>query len=148
MAEFGMLLGLPKPTAHRIVRMLESEGFKVRTLGDIRDLLLECVPKAKKASAAYALLMDLKPGAAFPCPYCSRLLGFDDNHKLRIPQPGWPVIRYGQSDVQLRKEFDGEPPHLSLADWARKNHWIEPGTHYPLSEYQYAEQAPANEVVP
>jgi hypothetical protein len=31
--------------------------------GMIWDLLLECVPKAMQQSAAYALLMDLKPGA-------------------------------------------------------------------------------------
>jgi len=114
----------------------------------IRDLLLECVPKAKKATAAYATLMDLKPGVAFPCPYCGKLLGFDDNQKLQIPQPGWSVIRYGLSELERRREFDGEPPDVSLADWAHKNHWIEPGTHYPLSEYTYAEQAPADETVP
>jgi hypothetical protein len=41
----------------------------------------------------------------------------------------------------LRKDFDGEPAHVPLAEWARKHHWIEPGTHEPLSEYHYAEQA-------
>jgi hypothetical protein len=116
--------------------------------GMIRDLLLECVPKAMQQSAAYALLMDLKPGAAFPCPYCSRLIGFDDDRKAGAPQSGWPVVRYGLRELEARREFDGEPADVSLADWARKNHWIEPGTHYPLSEYQYAGQAPANEVVP
>jgi hypothetical protein len=116
--------------------------------GIIRDLLLECVPKSKKASAAFVILMELKPGAAFPCPYCSRLLGFDDDQKPRVPQSGWPVIRYGLAELQLRQEFDGEPSGVSLAEWARKNHWIEPGTHQPLSEYIYAEQAPVDETVP
>ena len=34
--EVGMLLGLPKPTAHRIVRMLESEGLLRREPGSRR----------------------------------------------------------------------------------------------------------------
>jgi len=34
--EVGMLLGLPKPTAHRIVRMLESEGLLQREPGSRR----------------------------------------------------------------------------------------------------------------
>jgi hypothetical protein len=101
-----------------------------------------------KLTSAYAILMELKPGAALPCPYCSRLIGFDDNQKARMPQSGWPVIRYGLAELQLRKEFDGQPTNVSLPEWAYKNHWIEPGTHYPLSEYVYAEQAPADEIVP
>ena len=32
-SEIGALLGLPKPTAHRIVRMLESEGLLLREPG-------------------------------------------------------------------------------------------------------------------
>jgi DNA-binding IclR family transcriptional regulator len=32
-SELGVLLGLPKPTAHRIVRMLESEGLLLREPG-------------------------------------------------------------------------------------------------------------------
>jgi predicted DNA-binding antitoxin AbrB/MazE fold protein len=86
------------------------------------------------------------PGAAFPCPYCGILLGFDENHKT--PVSGWPVIRYGMAELQLRRDADGEPSHVSLADWRRKHRWLEPGTHYPLSEYSYAEQAPADEIVP
>src|SRR3984957_20997489 len=35
-SEFGMLLGLPKPTAHRIVRMLESGGLLQREPGSSR----------------------------------------------------------------------------------------------------------------
>src|SRR3974377_221837 len=34
--EVGVLLGLPKPTAHRIVRMLESEGLLQREPGSRR----------------------------------------------------------------------------------------------------------------
>ena len=94
------------------------------------------------------MLMELNPGAAFPCPYCGILLGFDENHKLKTPVSGWPVIRYGMAELQLRKDVDGEPAHVSLADWGRKHRWLEPGAHYPLSEYSYAEQAPADEVVP
>jgi hypothetical protein len=116
--------------------------------GIIRDLLLECVPEAKRETAGYAVLMELNPGAAFPCPYCGILLGFDEDHKLRTPVSGWPVIRYGMAELQLRRDADGEPSHVSLADWRRKHRWLEPGTHYPLSEYSYAEQAPADEIVP
>jgi hypothetical protein len=116
--------------------------------GIIRDLLLECVPQAKRGTVAYALLMDLNPGAAFPCPYCSALLGFDEHHNLRTPASGWPVLRYGQAELQLRRETDGEPPGSSLPDWGRKHHWLEPGTHSPLSEYNYAEQAAKDETVP
>ena len=35
-SELGVLLGLPKPTAHRIVRMLESEGLLQREPGSRR----------------------------------------------------------------------------------------------------------------
>ena len=35
-SELGALLGLPKPTAHRIVRMLESEGLLQREPGSRR----------------------------------------------------------------------------------------------------------------
>ncbi|MBI3699792.1 MAG: IclR family transcriptional regulator [Afipia sp.] len=35
-SELGVLLGLPKPTAHRIVRMLESEGLLQREPGNRR----------------------------------------------------------------------------------------------------------------
>ena len=35
-SEFGVLLGLPKPTAHRIVRMLEGEGLLQREPGSSR----------------------------------------------------------------------------------------------------------------
>jgi IclR family acetate operon transcriptional repressor len=35
-SEFGILLGLPKPTAHRIVRMLEGEGLLQREPGSSR----------------------------------------------------------------------------------------------------------------
>ena len=36
-SEIGVLLGLPKPTAHRIVRMLENEGFTYECYVDIFD---------------------------------------------------------------------------------------------------------------
>ena len=35
-SELGALLGIPKPTAHRIVRMLESEGLLQREPGSRR----------------------------------------------------------------------------------------------------------------
>jgi hypothetical protein len=101
-----------------------------------------------RASPAYAVLMDLKSGVAFPCPYCSELLGFDENQKAQVPESGWPVIRFGLRELELRREVDGEPSHVSLMDWARKHRWFEPGTRSPLSEYVYAEYARVNETVP
>jgi len=58
------------------------------------------------------------------------------------------VLRYGRAELEVRKEIDGEPSSVSLVDWARKHRWLEPGTHYPLTEYNYAEQAAADETVP
>ena len=115
--------------------------------GMIRDLLLECVPKARRTNLGYNLLMELKPGTAFPCPYCGQLLGLDDDQTLRIPQSGWPVIRLGLAELQMKREVDGQE-HLSLKEWARTNYWLQPGTHQPLTGYSYAEETPIDEIVP
>jgi len=37
--ELGLLLGIPKPTVHRIVRMLEDKGLLQREPGDRRFVL-------------------------------------------------------------------------------------------------------------
>jgi hypothetical protein len=115
--------------------------------GMIRDLLLECVPKVRRTNLGYNLLMELKPGVAFPCPYCGQLVGFDDRQTLRIPGSGWPVIRLGLAELQMKREFDGQP-HLSIEEWARTNYWLQPGTHEPLIGYSYAEETPIDEIVP
>jgi hypothetical protein len=50
--------------------------------------------------------------------------------------------------LELKKQDDYEPPGTSLAVWALKHRFMQPGTHQPLVNYVYAEQAPANETVP
>lgn len=47
--------------------------------GYIADALLECVPAANRLNTAYRLLFRSRPGAALACPYCNRLVGFDDH---------------------------------------------------------------------
>src|SRR5438128_455744 len=116
--------------------------------GYIIDALLECVPAAKRVDPGYNLLFQAKPGAALACPYCNGLIGFDDQGQLAAPQSGWPVFRYGEAELEIKKIADGELPSVSLADWALRNRFVQPGTHQPLTNYIYAEQAPHNETVP
>jgi hypothetical protein len=47
-----------------------------------------------------------------------------------------------------RSLTDFELPATSLAVWALKHRFMQPGTHQPLVSYVYAEQAPADETVP
>ncbi|MBY0526035.1 MAG: hypothetical protein K2R98_21755 [Gemmataceae bacterium] len=116
--------------------------------GYIADALLECLPRAKQSSAAYRLLFQTKPGAALACPYCNGLAGFDAAGQLQAPLPGWPVFRYGEAELNVKKQADGEPPGCSLGEWALRHRFTQPGTHPPLGNYLYAEQAPPAEVVP
>jgi hypothetical protein len=76
------------------------------------------------------------------------LLGFDDDGQPQVPQSGWRVFRYCQSELEAKKIADGESPTTTLADWALKHRFTSPGTHFPFMGYVYAEQAPTNEVVP
>jgi hypothetical protein len=116
--------------------------------GYIVDALLECVPAAKQNTVAYLLLFQAQPGAALACPYCNGLIGFDGGGKICAPASGWPVLRYGQRELELKKLADGEPTTVSLVDWALKHRFTSPGTHKPLGGYTYAEQAPLDETVP
>ena len=75
-------------------------------------------------------------------------LGFDDDGKPRIAEPGWPVFRYGLAKLEDKKLADGEPVTASLTDWALKHRFQQPGSHLPFADYTYAEQATAHEVVP
>lgn len=77
--------------------------------GYIADALLECLPVAKRTSPAYQLLFYARPGAALACPYCNNLIGFDENGQPRIPEAGWPIFRYGQAELEAKKQADGEP---------------------------------------
>ena len=103
---------------------------------------------AKRSMPAFRLLFHAKPGGALACPYCNGLLGFDDDGQPQIPDRGWPVFRYGRAELEIKKQTDGEPAETSLADWALRHRFVQPGTHPPLSHYTYAEQAPPDEIVP
>jgi hypothetical protein len=116
-------------------------------LGYISDALLECIPHSKRANPGYHLLFRAQAGAAIACPYCNRLIGFDDAGQLRVPLTGWPVFRYGRAELELKKLTDGEPPNVLLSDWALRQRFTQPGTHFPLCNYTYAEDAPTNETV-
>jgi hypothetical protein len=75
-------------------------------------------------------------------------LGFDDTGKAKAAEVGWPVFRYGRTQLETKKDDDGEPASMSLTDWALKHRFQQPGTHLPFKDYTYAEQAPTNETVP
>ncbi len=122
--------------------------FCLHCRGYIADALLECVPAPKRASPEYRLLFLAQAGAALACPYCDRLMGFDDAWQPQVPQSGWPVFRYGRAELEIKRQADGEPSDVSLADWALRHRFTRPGTHLPLSGYTYAEEAAADEIVP
>src|SRR5438876_11543970 len=71
--------------------------------GYIVDALLECIPAGKRSDPAFRLLFKAELGAALACPYCNGLIGFDEMGAPRIPEPGWPVFRYGQAELELKK---------------------------------------------
>ncbi len=116
--------------------------------GYIVDALLECVPPGKRSHPGFRLMFNAQPGAALACPYCNRLIGFDTAGQLQIPQSGWPVFRYGRAELEIKKQCDGEPATTSLADWALRHRFVQPGTHLPLTGYTYAKHAPPDETVP
>jgi hypothetical protein len=116
--------------------------------GYIADALLECLPAAKRSNPAYRLLFQAQAGAALACPYCNGLIGFDDQHRPRVPEQGWPVFRYGAAELELKKQADGEPAGVALQDWALRHRFTQPGSHNPLSNYTYAEHAPSDETAP
>src|SRR5260370_31366221 len=116
--------------------------------GYISDALLECLAPNKKSHAAFRTLFFRKPGAALACPYCNGLIGFDDFKQPRVPEAGWPVFRYSQVELELKKRDDGAAPAASLTDWASVFRFSQPGTHPPFASYTYAEQAPPDETVP
>jgi hypothetical protein len=116
--------------------------------GYIVDALLECIPVAKRSVPAFRMLFNAQPGGALACPYCNGLLGFDDDGRPRAPEPGWPVFRYGRAELEVKKLADGDPTATALTDWALRHRFTQPGTHRPLANYTYAEQAPPDETVP
>ena len=122
--------------------------YCLHCLGYIADALLECVPLAKRSDPAYRLLFQALPGAALACPHCDGLIGFDGSGQTQAPQSGWPVFRYGQAELEAKKQADGESPATPLTDWALRHRFVQPGTHQPFTVYTYAEQAPSDELVP
>ncbi len=116
--------------------------------GYIADALLECIPKQRHAEPAYLRLVQTRPGAALACPYCSGLIGFDDDGRPVAPQAGWPVFHYSRAELESKQQDDGEPPTTPLTDWALRCRFMRPGTHPPFASYAYAEQAPPDETVP
>jgi hypothetical protein len=116
--------------------------------GYIADALLEWLPIQKRGHPAFRLLHDAQPGAAYACPYCNALIGFDEDGQPRTPEPGWPVFRYSRAELEGKRQDDGQPPTVSLADWALGYRFMRPGTHKPFTDYTYAEQAPPDEIVP
>jgi hypothetical protein len=116
--------------------------------GYIADALLECIPVAKRAEAAFQLLFFARPGAVLACPYCNGLLGFDNSGKPCVPRSAWSVFRYGRAELEVKKQADGEAVATSLPDWASRHRFTQPGTHLPLRNYTYAEDAPLDETVP
>jgi hypothetical protein len=116
--------------------------------GYIIDALLECLPAVQRLKPAFKRLFHAQPGAALACPYCNGLFGFDDAGRPCVPDPGWPVFRYGQAELEAKKLADGESAATPLTDWALRHRFPQPGTHQPLAGYVYAEHAPPDEVVP
>jgi hypothetical protein len=116
--------------------------------GFIVDALLECVPAARRGDPGFKLLFQCKPGAALACPYCNQCIGFNDSGQVSAPESGWPVFRYGEAELEAKKLADGEAAATSLQDWALRHRFVQPGSHSPLENYNYAEHAPANETVP
>lgn len=120
----------------------------VHCLGEIVDALLECLPPEKRSLTAYQFLFFRHPGADLACPYCNGLVGFDDRGLPISPRTGWPVFRYARAQLELKKQADGVATSVPLAEWALRHRFINPGTHLPFVEYQYAEHAPLAEIVP
>ena len=116
-------------------------------LGYISDALLECIPNSKRMTQAYLLLSRARAGAALACPYCNSPIGFDDSGKPQVPQHGWPVFRYGRAELETKRLAAGEPPEVLLPDCALRQRFTQPGTHRPLCNYIYAEDAPIDETV-
>jgi IclR family acetate operon transcriptional repressor len=95
-SELGVLLGLPKPTAHRIVRMLESEGLLQREPGSRRyvpgarmvQLGLGIVAAAMLRAPRHAILEALSQQIGETCNF-GVMTGSHVNYLDRI-ESAWP----------------------------------------------------------
>jgi hypothetical protein len=136
---------------HRLARRIISMPYIMQRCpscnGYISDFLLECMPADRKAEQPLRQVMMEKPGGAVACPYCSTPIGFPTPGKLGLAQPGWPIYRYSQQLLEMKRESDGAPEGISIQQWALEYRLTEPGSHKPFENYRYAEQA-GHEVVP
>ncbi len=82
------------------------------------------------------------------CPYCNGLFGFDSVGRPQPALTGWPVFRYGQAELEIKKVADGEPPTVPLSVWALRQRFTQPAGNQPFDGYTYAEDAIPNEAVP
>jgi hypothetical protein len=67
--------------------------------GFIIDALLECLPANRQKEPAYKLLFRAHSGAAFACPYCNGLIGFDNSGNPQPPSPD------GQSSATAERSW-------------------------------------------
>src|SRR5262249_17232996 len=113
--------------------------------GHISDALLECLPPGSGSRGADSsegiLLRSEKPGAALACPYCNTPIGFDPNRKLMRAPVGTPLLRYSRAELERKKVLDGAPASATLEQWGLLYRFDRPGTHQPLVNYLFAEQA-------
>jgi hypothetical protein len=84
------------------------------------------------------LLRGMRPGAALACPYCHGAIGFDDQERLIVADPDWPVLRYSQTALEIKQAADGASPQMALTEWALQYRFQQPGSHLPLVEYPFA----------
>jgi sulfur carrier protein len=120
--------------------------------GYISDALLECLPLGSGSRAAGSpeglrLRME-QPGVALACPYCTTPIGFDPSGRLIQAPAGWPLLRYSRIVLEQKMLDDGAPQGMTLEQWALTYRFDQPGSHKPLTNYLFAEQAPSDETVP
>lgn len=120
--------------------------------GYISDSLLECLPTGKASRAADSpegrRLRMAQAGVALACPYCNTPIGFDQSGQLIHAPAGWPLLRYSRAAVEQKMQDEGIPPGTTLEQWAVTTRFDQPGSHQPLVNYLFAEQAPSDETVP
>ncbi len=86
--------------------------------GYIADALLECVPASKRSAPAYRLLSRLRPGPPSRVRIATISSALMMPGRPRALGSGWPVFRYGRAELEIKRQADGEPADVSLANWA------------------------------
>ena len=117
--------------------------------GYIADALLECLPAGKRSRRGLSIVVP-GPSGQLRWPVRIATVSSDSMTTASPRSPG----RDGRSSAmdgrswRSRSGADGEPPDVSLEDWALRHRFRQPGTHDPFRGYTYAEQAPLDETVP